>query len=62
MIIIILYIIIMYAFFYFTRKYKVLDSWCNYEDELASCYTCVSLIWPLGIFGILFTYLYKITK
>ena len=60
--VLVLYIIIMFLFFFIARKFKIFDSWCEYEFEKAPCYTFTSVLWPLGIIGFIFTILYKITE
>ena len=62
MIFIILYFILMFAFFFVSRKLKLFDSWVDYECEKAPCYTAMAIFWPVGILGGIFTYLFNITK
>lgn len=62
MIFIILYFILMFVFFFISRKLKLFDSWVNYEYEKGPCYTSMAIFWPLGIIGGIFTYLFNITK
>lgn len=61
MILLTIYIILMFICFYCFRKLKIFDSWCNF-DERAPCYTTMAILWPFGIIGGIFTYLFNITK
>ena len=62
MIFTILYLILMFVFFFISRKLKLFDSWVDCECEKAPCYTTMAIFWPLGILGGIFTYLFNITK
>jgi hypothetical protein len=52
----------MFVFFFISRKLKLFDSWVDSECEKAPCYTSMAILWPIGIIGGIFTYLFNITK